>query len=123
PDVTVDAVFGTGFRGKAEGIYLRAIQWINRKKSFVAAVDICSGADASTGTIEGEAVMADLTVTMGLAKVGQFVGAGREHSGEVVVADISIPNVVLETGDVHTYQVTSDDVRSVLPKRPTTAHK
>ncbi|MBM2840629.1 MAG: YjeF-related protein [Bacteroidetes bacterium] len=122
-EVIVDAIFGTGFRGKAEGLSEQAIRWINKRKVFVAAVDICSGADASTGVVEGEAVKADLTVTMGLAKVGQFVGAGREHSGEVVVADISIPKIVIEQEKVQTYRVTSDDIRAGLPRRTLTAHK
>lgn len=122
-DVIVDAVFGTGFKGKASGVYLRAIRWMNRQKAFVAAVDISSGANASTGVVEGEAVRADLTVTMALAKIGHYVGAGREHSGEVVVADISIPKAVLEGGDVRTFRVTSGDVRIALPRRPLTAHK
>jgi NAD(P)H-hydrate epimerase len=122
-DIIVDAIFGTGFKGKVDGIYLWTIRWINARKSFIAAVDICSGTNASTGIVEGEAVRADLTVTMGLAKVGQFVGAGREHSGEVAVADISIPKVVLEREEVQICRVTSDDVRETLPKRGLTAHK
>jgi ADP-dependent NAD(P)H-hydrate dehydratase / NAD(P)H-hydrate epimerase len=122
-DIVVDAIFGTGFRGKAQGKYLRAIQRINRGGAFVASVDICSGMDASAGTIEGEAVRADLTVTMGLAKVGQYVGQGREHSGEVVVADISIPKMILENGNVHTCRVEGEDIRGLLPRRSLTAHK
>ena len=122
-DIIVDAVFGTGFKGKASGIYLQAIRWMNRQKSFVLSVDISSGTDASSGVVEGEAVRAQLTVTMGLAKVGHYVGAGREHSGDVVVADISIPKPIMEEGSVSTFLVTADDVRAVLPRRPLTAHK
>jgi NAD(P)H-hydrate epimerase len=123
PDIVVDAIFGTGFKGKATGLHLRVIRWINGQRSFVASVDIASGANASTGIVEGEAVKADLTVTMGLAKIGHYVGAGREHSGEVVVADISIPKVVLETGNIRTYRVSEKDIRDVLPRRSLTAHK
>ena len=123
PDIIVDAIFGTGFKGKAAGIHQRAIRWINGQKSFVASVDICSGTDATTGMVEGEAVKADLTVTMGLAKIGHYVGSGREHSGEIVVADISIPKIVLEKEIVRTFRVTSEDVRATLPERPLTAHK
>ncbi|MEK9136845.1 MAG: NAD(P)H-hydrate epimerase, partial [Bacteroidota bacterium] len=122
-DVIVDAIFGTGFRGKAEGTCLRAIQWINRQKSFIVSVDICSGVNASMGIVEGEAVKANLTVTMGLGKVGQYVGTGREHSGQVKVVDISIPNSVFEKGNIQTFRVEEEDVRRALPKRPRTAHK
>ena len=123
PDVIVDAIFGTGFKGKAGGAALRAIRWINAQKTLVASVDVCSGAHASTGVVEGECVSADLTVTMAVAKVGHYVGAGREHSGDVVVADISIPGPILEKGDVRTFRIMADDVRAVLPRRALTAHK
>ena len=123
PDVVVDAVFGTGFRGKAQGIYLAAIEWINRTGAYVASVDICSGANASTGIVEAEAVKADVTVTFGLAKVGQFVGRGRENSGEVVVTDISIPRILFGQEKLKTCRILKDDVAEQLPRRPLTAHK
>ncbi len=123
PDIIIDAIFGTGFKGKASGLYLKSIKWINGSNSFVAAVDMSSGVDATTGIVDGEAVRARLTVTMGLAKIGQFVGTGREHSGEVIVADISIPNTVMGKENVGTFRITIEDVRNALPKRSLTAHK
>lgn len=122
-EVVVDAIFGTGFRGRVDGIQQQAIQWINQQKCVVGAVDIASGVDSSTGVVVGEAVHANFTVTMGMAKVGQFVGRGRDHSGDVVVADISIPREILDNGKIGTYVVEASDVRSVLPKRIRTAHK
>ena len=123
PDIVVDAVFGTGFRGKAQGVYLAAIQWVNRSDAFVASVDICSGADASTGRVDGEAVKADLTVTFGLAKIGHYVGRARENSGDIVVTDISIPGILFDQENLSTYRIQSADVTGLLPHRPLTAHK
>ncbi len=123
PDIVVDAMFGTGFRGKVRGTYLAAIQWMNRTGAFVASVDICSGADASTGIVENEAVHADLTITFGVPKVGQFVGAGRENSGDVVVTDISIPQTLIEQQRIRTFRIGRDDVSTELPTRSMTAHK
>lgn len=123
PDIVVDAIFGTGFKGGARGTYLRAIQWINLTGAFVASVDICSGADASTGIVEGEAVHADLTITFGAAKVGQFIGGGRENSGDVLVTDIAIPRTLFDQQRILTYRVGRDDVSNQLPSRSLTAHK
>ncbi len=122
-DIIVDAIFGTGFSGKVKGIQQKAIEWINGQKSFVASVDIASGVNASTGRVENCAVEAKSTVTMGLAKVGHFVGAGREHSGDVTIADISIPQSILRPDARQIYRVTAEDVASALPKRALTAHK
>ncbi len=123
PAVVVDAIFGTGFSGSVRSPYTEAIEWINTRQAFVAAVDIPSGANASTGVVENVAVRASLTVTMGLAKIGHYVGEGKVHSGTVEVAEISIPRFVFSVKKNPTYRVHTEDVRQVLPQRPHTAHK
>ncbi|MEO8167207.1 MAG: NAD(P)H-hydrate dehydratase, partial [bacterium] len=123
PDIIVDAIFGTGFTGKVGGLHASAIRWMNSRQSFVGSVDIPSGVDASTGIVGNLAGKADLTITMGLAKVGHFVGQGRDHSGKVEVVDISIPKFILAQQKLQTFRVESGDVRELLPQRPTNAHK
>ncbi len=123
PAIVVDAIFGTGFSGSVRSPYKEAIEWINSRHSFVAAVDIPSGVNASTGVVENVAVRANLTVTMGLAKIGHYVGEGKDHSGIVEVADISIPRFLFAVRKNPTYRIHAEDVRNVLPQRPHTAHK
>lgn len=91
--VIVDAIFGTGLRRPVEGKYRAAIEEINRRKTFVLAVDVPSGLDANTGRPLGVAVQANVTVTMGLPKIG-FQHAER-YVGELVVADIGYPPELL----------------------------
>ncbi len=122
-DVAVDAIFGTGFTGAAKGIAAQAIQFLNEQRGLVASVDIPSGVNADTGAAEGPAVKAALTVAMGLAKNGHYLGEGRELSGEVVVADISIPKGVIRTPRGGTFRVEAADVGALLPRRPLRAHK
>ncbi len=121
--IIIDAIFGTGFTGRVHGIQLRAIEWLNRQKCFVASVDIPSGANATTGIVENIAVKADLTVTMGLVKIGHYVGAGRDHSGQIVVADISIPPFLYQSDKKQAFRILAEDVVKILPKRPISAHK
>jgi hydroxyethylthiazole kinase-like uncharacterized protein yjeF len=123
PDIIVDAVFGTGFLGGVHGAAERAIRWMNGQHCFVAAVDIASGVSATTGIVENLAVRADLTVTMGLAKIGHYAGPGREHSGEVVVAEISIPQSLFKPQRGNVFRVLGEDVKGAMPHRPLTAHK
>jgi NAD(P)H-hydrate epimerase len=123
PDIIVDAVFGTGFSGRVHGAAERAIRWMNEQSCYIAAVDVASGVSATTGVVENLAVRADLTVTMGVAKIGHYIGAGREHSGHVVVAEISIPQVLVKTQRGNVFRVLREDVAQALPRRPATAHK
>ena len=54
--VAVDAIFGTGFRGAAEGPHAAAIHALNEAGLPVVAVDIPSGVEGESGAVHGEAV-------------------------------------------------------------------
>lgn len=87
-DVLVDALLGTGLKGKPRGEYRRAIEIANSIDAFKVAVDVPSGLDSDTGEYE-IAVKCDLTVTFHKMKPG--ILKAREICGEIVVRDIGIP--------------------------------
>jgi ADP-dependent NAD(P)H-hydrate dehydratase / NAD(P)H-hydrate epimerase len=119
-NVIVDALFGTGFRGVAEGEPAAAIHAINaaRISARVVAVDIPSGVDGATGAVHGPAVKADVTVAMAAEKVGTAVGTGASLAGDVRVVGIGIdiPHTDLRVID-------AGDVANSLPRRQPDAHK
>jgi NAD(P)H-hydrate epimerase len=90
PQVVIDALFGTGFRGEPRPEAVALIERINGAGVPVVAVDVPSGVDASTGEVIGAAVRADVTVTMHGLKVGLVVAPGRFHAGAVEVAEIGL---------------------------------
>jgi hydroxyethylthiazole kinase-like uncharacterized protein yjeF len=118
-DIVIDAVFGTGFRGKPEGVVARAIEMINALAASVVAVDIPSGVEGETGIVRGEAVFADLTVTLGALKPGVVFHPGAEHAGTVEVADIGF-HQDLVTSDL--WMVEGPDVARMLPPRAPEGH-
>lgn len=123
PEIIVDAIFGTGFEGAPAGIYKSAIAWINTRGAFVAAVDIPSGVHGGTGEVRGTAVRADLTITMGAAKIGHFLGRGRDQSGHVAVVDIGVAYTRVP-GDARPVTLVEEkDIGRILPQRPRDAHK
>ena len=93
--VIVDAVFGTGFSGEPHGPAARVITEAARsaaeRHNPVVAVDIASGVDASTGEMAGVCLPADATVTFHMPKVGHFVAPGGYFCGDLILADIGIP--------------------------------
>ncbi len=92
PGVVVDAVFGTGFAGAPREPAVSAIDAMNEVDAPVVATDVASGVNASTGEVEGTAVAADVTVTFHAPKLGHWIAPGKEHTGELRVAHIGIPD-------------------------------
>jgi hydroxyethylthiazole kinase-like uncharacterized protein yjeF len=119
-DVVVDAIFGTGFRGMPEDEWAEAIETVNAGDAPVVAVDIPSGVNGLTGSADGAAVRADLTVTFGAAKVGVVLLPGAELAGAVRVVDIGFPDDLVPAT---TGLTEPDDVAARLPTRAADGHK
>jgi len=117
-DVIVDAIFGTGFRGRVEGPPAKAIEAINSSGSRVVSVDIPSGVAGDTGAVDGPAVEADVTVAIAAQKLGTVLHPGAGHAGRVEVVDIGI-----ELGDASLHLSEPSDIRAMLPTRAADAHK
>jgi hydroxyethylthiazole kinase-like uncharacterized protein yjeF len=96
-DVLVDAILGLGLKSEVAGIYKEAIEAVNASGKPVVAVDIASGLDADDGTVHGAAVKASMTATMAALKHGLLKGKGPEHSGEITVIDIGLPQDLLDS--------------------------
>ena len=87
----VDAIFGIGLNRSIDGEIKELILRLNgEKKSFRLAVDIPSGIDATTGEVLGAAFSAHVTMTFAAYKRGMLFGAGRDHSGKIIVEDVGI---------------------------------
>ena len=87
----------------------------------VIAVDVPSGLNCDTGAVDPATPTADVTLTFGFPKVGQFLFPGASTVGELVVADIGIPGKLAQGVSVEVS--TPDILRGVLPRRPLDAHK
>ena len=122
-DLIVDAVYGTGFKGKMPEKAGRIIEVLNKSGKPIVAVDVPSGLEADTGRVNGPCVRANYTVTFGLPKLGMFLEPGADYTGEITVADISLPGVLIEKAAPHRYLITADYVKDWLPSRPSLAHK
>lgn len=97
-DVVVDALLGTGLRGKVEGLMAQAIEDVNRRDSrrMIIAVDIPSGLSGDSGEVPGPAIFADWTVTLTAPKVGMLLAPASYCVGRLSVADIGTPRNLLE---------------------------
>lgn len=113
-EIVVDALLGTGTKGKLKPPILQIVERINSMTGSKIAVDVPTGIDADTGEVLGEAVRANITITFHKAKKG--LESSKKYAGEIIVKDIGLP-FELEgfagPGDVH----------NATKARPPNAHK
>jgi NAD(P)H-hydrate epimerase len=121
-DLVVDALLGTGARGAPEGAVFDAITAMNALGKLVVAVDIPSGVDCDTGSIPGEAVWANRTVTLGLPKPFLFKGEGMDRVGKWTVESIGFPTVILDE-ERDARLIGAQEVKALLPKRAKQTNK
>ncbi len=91
-DVVVDAVFGAGLIRPVDGVVAATLRAAKR----IVAIDVPSGLDGATGLTLGYAPAAELTVTFFRLKPGHLLLPGRELCGRIELADIGIPDAVLD---------------------------
>ncbi len=101
--VIVDALFGAGLNRAVEGEARALIEAMNASGAPIVAVDLPSGINGASGQVMGAAVKASESVTFFRRKPGHVLLPGRLHAGTVRVADIGIPDSVLETVRVRTF--------------------
>ena len=76
-DLIVDAILGTGFRGQLSGLLETVVADVNALGVPVVAIDLPTGVSADTHVVEGSAIEASMTVTLGAPKMPLVFPAGR----------------------------------------------
>jgi NAD(P)H-hydrate epimerase len=122
--IVIDALFGTGLSRRVEGAPAFALRRMRaaREECAIVAVDLPSGLDADTGQPWGDVPEADVTVTLGLPKLGLALEPGRSLAGAVRVARIGIQNTapgVEPAAELWTQAAAGAE----LPARPAAGHK
>jgi len=119
----VDAILGTGIRNDVGGLFAEAITLMNASGVPIAAVDIPSGLDADSGTPLGVAIQAEMTVALGLPKLGEVIFPGLNFVGDLVVADIGIDSRALAAVGPGTELLDRETMGWLVPRREADTHK
>jgi len=102
--VIVDALLGTGLKGKVEGLLATAICDVNKisrdataiHPEAILAVDTPSGLSSDGEFSDGPMIQAHATVTFTAPKLGQLVSRDAASCGRLVVRDIGSPSGLIE---------------------------
>lgn len=88
--IVIDAILGTGIKGKLRPKVRKAIEVINESDGLIISVDVPSGLNPENGEISDIAVDPEYTVSFHKVKSGVEI-AGEELTGGSVICDIGIP--------------------------------
>jgi ADP-dependent NAD(P)H-hydrate dehydratase / NAD(P)H-hydrate epimerase len=123
-DLVVDAILGTGFRGQLSGLLETVVADVNALGVPVVSIDLPTGLSADTHVVEGTAIEASMTVTLGAPKIPLVFPPADSHGGDLVIADIGIPLPVFdELEGEHLELLTREQMREVVPSRAADSHK
>jgi ADP-dependent NAD(P)H-hydrate dehydratase / NAD(P)H-hydrate epimerase len=114
--VIVDALLGTGLKGKVEGFYASVIRDVNKisrdataiRPEAIVAVDTPSGLPSDGEPSHGPVLQAHSTLTFTAPKLGQLVSRDAACCGRLHVREIGSPAELIE-------EVGKDSVRWIEP--------
>ncbi|TXT55933.1 MAG: Bifunctional NAD(P)H-hydrate repair enzyme Nnr [Candidatus Thorarchaeota archaeon] len=113
-DILIDALLGFGVHSTLREPIRTAVKAFNDSPAKKYSIDLPTGVDSDTGKIHGDAVKADVTITLHAEKTG--LSKASEHAGEVHVVSIGIP---LEAS----YICGPGDLSLFVGPRKATSHK
>ncbi len=121
-DLILDGVFGFGISRPIEEPVASVFRVVNKSDATVVSIDVPSGVDPDTGVADPNAIRCDVTLSVGLTKLGPSVRFGNPGFGnEMTVLDVDIPKPL--TKNLVRERIDAELARSLLPLRGLDAHK
>ena len=87
PALIIDGLFGIGLDRPLDDGWQRFLTSVNESKIPVLAVDVPSGLNADSGELQGAAIQAAMTLTIGAPKIGMLEPGARSWVGRLEVAE------------------------------------
>ena len=122
--VIVDALFGSGLSKPVDGIFKKAIEWINSRPNRVISVDIPSGLPGEACATDKDCIVeADFTYSLQFPKLAFLFPENEKYVGKWKEIDIQLhPKAILET-DTNFIFVEKANIQPLLISRNRFSHK
>jgi ADP-dependent NAD(P)H-hydrate dehydratase / NAD(P)H-hydrate epimerase len=122
--VVVDALLGTGPTRPLEGVQLEAVGYLRQLRELadegdpnttvIISIDIPSGLNSDSSQPIGEAVHADVTVTMTAPKPANVLPPAAGYNGKLILADIGSPGEIVQEAKSELFVTEATDARRWL---------
>ena len=119
-DLILDGIVGSGLQGALRNECNSAVELANQSHALVVAIDLPSGVIADTGEVQGIAIEADVTLTIGAYKIGTLTGAGKSYVGTLDLINIGIE---YPTDDAVAGLIDIEEIAEIFPDPESEAHK
>lgn len=119
----IDALMGTGFKGRLEGVLGDFVDHINGLNIPIISVDIPSGVDGNSGDVLGPAIYAQHTLFLGQPKMGCFLQKSWDHVGKLSCIDFGLGKNYIDQMQQDGIMMTKKNVQAFLPKIFPSRHK
>ena len=130
--IIVDALLGTGLKGRVEGLLSLVIADVNEMSrdatavcpDAVIAVDTPSGLPSDGEPAAGPVICAHATVTFTAPKIGQLVSKDAASGGKLLVREIGSPRELIEeAGKSNVRWIEPEEFRDLPLIRKAASHK
>ena len=96
-NLILDGLIGYSLKGQPRGVIAELITYANASGVSILALDTPSGVDAASGTVYAPAIKAAATMMLALPKTGLSAANVLPQTGELFLADISVPPGLYES--------------------------
>ncbi len=121
--LVIVGLVGTGARLPLPEIYAPVLSAINGSNVPALAIDIPPGVDGERGIVVEPALCATVTVTLGAIKPGLLLTPARSHVGDLWLADIGMPDDILQEQPRRFAALDDAEFLELLPKRGDSSDK
>jgi NAD(P)H-hydrate epimerase len=122
-NIIIDALFGAGLSRPLSGAVAAIVEKVNESSAPVVSVDVPSGLDGNTNTVQVPCVCAHSTVTFFRYKPVHFLYPGRQLCGKLVLAPIGLQKDQLDEKLPYCSRNSLQLFKHCLPQFDDTAHK
>ncbi|MFV0418612.1 MAG: NAD(P)H-hydrate dehydratase [Dysgonomonas sp.] len=119
----VDALLGTGVKGKLKEPLLSIIEKVNILNNKVISIDLPSGMMTEFGNNGQKIIKADITLTLQFPKLAMLLPEAGEYCGEIEILPIGLSKNYINSSSTSFHYITKTLINNTIIKRAKFGHK